>query len=220
MRQVNQDAFLERSEIGLWVVADGLGGHSDGEQASRMVCDAFADFAPGSSFDDTIEAARSRLQDVNDQLLLTSSRSLLADRSGSTVVALFVRGQRVAVLWAGDSRIYRCARGTARAVDPRPQPVGVGESGRPHGLARGHPGGGGPVDADARPAPRSSSSAGDRFLLCTDGLTRAVPTAQIKALVENPDIRTAVDGLIKATLDAGAPDNVTAVIVEARADAP
>ncbi len=219
VRQVNQDSFLERAEVGIWVVADGLGGHSDGEHASRMVCDAFADFAPGSSFDDTIEAARSRLQDVNDQLLLPSSRSLLADRSGSTVVALFVRGQRVAVLWAGDSRIYRCREGRLEQLTRDHSPS---ESGSLAGLMDSHAvtravGAQSTLMLDLH---RDQLHPGDRFLLCTDGLTRAVPTAQIKVWVENPDIRTGVDGLIKATLDAGAPDNVTAVIVEARADAP
>ena len=107
VRQINQDSFLERSEVGLWVVADGLGGHSDGELASRMVCDALADFTPNQSFEDTIEAVRVRLQEVNDHLLFAAARSLLGERSGSTVVVLMVRGSRCAILWAGDSRVYR-----------------------------------------------------------------------------------------------------------------
>ena len=184
VRQVNQDAFLERAEVGLWVVADGLGGHSDGEHASRMVCDAFADFAPGSSFDDTIEAARGRLQDVNDQLLLPSSRSLLADRSGSTVVALFVRGQRVAVLWAGDSRVYRCREGRLEQLTRDHSPS---ESGSLAGLMDSHAvtravGAQSTLMLDLH---RDQLQPGDRFLLCSDGLTRAVPTAQIKVWLEN-----------------------------------
>ena len=57
--------------------------------------------------------------------------------------------------------------------------------------------------------------AGDRFLLCSDGLTRAVAEAQIRVWMEENDLRAAVAGLIAATLNAGAPDNVTAVMVEA-----
>jgi serine/threonine protein phosphatase Stp1 len=57
--------------------------------------------------------------------------------------------------------------------------------------------------------------AGDRFLLCSDGLTRTVPDEELARLLGHADIAEAVDGLIKATLAAGAPDNVTALVVEA-----
>lgn len=214
VREVNQDAFIERSEVGLWVVADGLGGHTAGEQASRMVCDAFADFAPGSSFEETIEAARERMQAVNDELLLGSARSLLGERSLSTVVALFVRGSQFAVLWAGDSRMYRCRSGRLEQLT---RDHSTAESGGRGGLQDSH----GVTRAVGAHTVltldlcRDQLRAGDRFLLCSDGLSRAVPAAQLQVLVQNPDIRAAVDGLIAATLDAGAPDNVTALIVEA-----
>ena len=55
----------------------------------------------------------------------------------------------------------------------------------------------------------------DRFLLCSDGLTRDLSDAQISTLMQTPDLRAAVDSLIQATLDAGAPDNVTVLIAEA-----
>ena len=73
VRKVNEDAFVELSEVGLWAVADGLGGHADGEYASRMVCDAFADFAPAASLDDAIEAVRQRMHEVNDHLFRAST---------------------------------------------------------------------------------------------------------------------------------------------------
>ena len=59
-RETNEDAFVERPEIGLWAVADGLGGHRDGEVASQMVCDALAELVPHPSFEGTIEAVRQR----------------------------------------------------------------------------------------------------------------------------------------------------------------
>jgi len=62
---------------------------------------------------------------------------------------------------------------------------------------------------------RDRVSPGDRFLLCSDGLTRMVSEPQIQQWMAHDDIRVAVEGLIAATLTAGAPDNVTVVIVEA-----
>ena len=210
VREINQDSFIERTEVGIWAVADGLGGHSQGEVASRMVCDALADVVPNSSFEDAVSAARDSVCEVNDQLVRAATRPVNAVNSGSTVVALLARGTRCAVLWAGDSRAYRWRDGRLEQLT------------RDHSLAESE----GVVSTAITRAVggeetllldiyRDRVHAGDRFLLCSDGLTRMVPDGQIRAWMEHDDIRGAVDGLIKATLDAGAPDNVTAVIVEA-----
>jgi serine/threonine protein phosphatase PrpC len=202
----------------MWAVADGLGGHRDGEVASRMVCDTLAELEPAPTFDETVDAARQRLQWVNDYLLRSSAGGgTLADRSASTVVVLLVRGASSAILWAGDSRVYRW------------------RSGRLERLTRDHS-----VDDSDGPGGRETSTAitravgvqstlaldlrgddvrtGDRFLLCSDGLTRALTEPQIEAWLGNEDIGAAVQGLIATTLAAGAPDNVTVLIVEAYTD--
>jgi serine/threonine protein phosphatase PrpC len=212
-RTNNEDGFLERPDAGLWAVADGMGGHSHGEVASRMVCDALADFRIDGTFEDAVEAASRRLQDVNEHLLRTAASSHPADRSGSTVVALLLRGVRSAVLWAGDSRVYRWRAGRLEQLS------------QDHSLAAIS----GPAAAESSVITRAvgvqpdltldihrdAVQAEDRFLLCSDGLTRVVSDDQISALMETPDLRAAVDGLIQATLDAGAPDNVTVLIAEA-----
>jgi type VI secretion system protein ImpM len=219
VREVNQDAFVERVEVGLWAVADGLGGHRDGEIASRMVCDALADFAPGSSFDETVDAACDRLQQVNQHLLRSATRSLVASRSASTVVVLLVRGTRCAVLWAGDSRAYRWRAGELEQLTRDHSPgQGAAPEGRQESSCVTRAVGVEPeLELDLR---RDDVRAGDRFLLCSDGLTRTVPATQIRSWMEHGDIRAAVDGLVRASLDAGAPDNVTVLIAEACADGP
>jgi type VI secretion system protein ImpM len=217
VRRINQDAFVERPEVGLWVVADGLGGHSDGEVASRMVCDALTDFVPDGSLEYVVEAVGQRLQQVNEHLLRTATRSLLADRCGSTVVTLVVRGDRLAVVWAGDSRAYRWREGRLEQLTRDHAAAPLPGSGRmeTNAITRA-------VGADAvllldviwdevRP--------GDRYLLCTDGLTRMVPSSGLERWVAAGGLEEAVAGLVNATLEAGAPDNVTVLIAEASAEA-
>lgn len=211
----NEDGFIDRPDIGLWAVADGMGGHSHGEVASRMICDALQDFQPAGSFDEAIERASERVRQVNDYLLRTAAGSEPADRSGSTVAMLFLRGTRSAVLWAGDSRVYRWRAGRLDQLS------------RDHSLAALE-------GSDASKSSVITRAVGvqpdltldlhrdtvlpeDRFLLCSDGLTRVIPDVQISAWMQAEDIRTAVNGLIKETLAAGAPDNVTVVVAEAYA---
>jgi type VI secretion system protein ImpM len=216
VRDVNEDAFLERPDVGLWAVADGLGGESEGEVASRMVCDALADFQSDAGFEDTLESARERMQQVNEHLQRAASRPVNPVLSGSTVVAFFARGTRCAVLWAGDSRAYRCRDSRLEqltADHSADHPDGLIGGDTSHAITRA-------IGAEATltlDLHRDRVRAGDRFLLCSDGLTRAVPGGLIHAWMQQTDPRVAVDGLIKAALDAGAPDNVTVVFIEAYA---
>ncbi len=216
VRAINQDSFIECPDSGLWAVADGVGGHSNGETASRMVCDALADFQQTGSFDETIEAASERVRAVNDQLVRAAARSLLGDRSGSTVVALLTRGSRLAVIWAGDSRAYRLRGGRLERLT-RDHSVAEAGIGAPdsHAITRA-------VGAQPRldlEVCRERAEPGDRYLLCSDGLSRMIPDARIRSYLEAPEIEAAARGLVDATLEAGAPDNVTALVVEASGDA-
>ncbi len=211
VRSVNQDAYLERPEIGLWAVADGLGGHTDGDVASRMVCDSLSDFEPTPTFEQMVDAVRDRIRDVNDHLLRTSQRSLRGMKMGSTVVVLLIRGRQSAVLWAGDSRIYRLrANRLQQLTSDHSASVSAGRVGsnvvtRAVGVTAG-------LMLDVRD---EDVYAGDRFLLCSDGLTRTVPDDSIEQWMQHPDIEVTIEGLLNASLEAGAPDNVTALVVEA-----
>jgi type VI secretion system protein ImpM len=215
VRRVNQDAYLERTDVGLWVVADGVGGQQDGEVASRMVCDALGGFAPHASFEDMIDGTRERLHAVNDQLVRAATRPEHPVTSGSTVVALMARGTRCAVLWAGDSRVYRLRDGRMEQLT------------RDHSLAELEPahedshaitraiGGDATLALDLF---RDRVRPGDRFLLCSDGLSRVLWESDMAEWLAADDISVAAQGLVQETLDGGAPDNVTVLVVEAYAD--
>jgi type VI secretion system protein ImpM len=210
IRSINQDSYLERTDVGLWVVADGLGGHSNGEVASRMVCDGLADLVPTASFEETIEAASARIRAVNGQLVREAERE--DRRSGSTVVAMMARGSRYAVVWAGDSRLYHYRAGRLEQVTRDHSAGDVDESGRVSTAITRAVGAEPALELDLI---RGRVMPGDRFLLCSDGLTRTVPDDEIQRWLDLPDAQASVNALLKATLDAGAPDNVTVVIVEA-----
>jgi type VI secretion system protein ImpM len=212
-RSNNEDSYVDRAAVGVWVVADGMGGHSHGEVASRMVCDALTDFSPDGTFEEAVDAAAARVRDVNDHLIRSSLNADPSQRSGSTVVILLMRGTKSAVLWAGDSRVYRWRGGVLEQLT------------RDHSLAELE--GTAPNESSVitravgvepdlvLDVHRDGILPDDRFLLCSDGLTRVLPVDAIGAWMKTPDIEKAVEGLIQATLDAGAPDNVTVVIAEA-----
>jgi type VI secretion system protein ImpM len=213
VRTNNEDCFIERPEHGVWAVADGMGGHSHGEVASRMVCDAVADIQLDGTFEDAVEAASRRLLEVNDHLVRSTVGAHPADRSGSTVVTLLMRAGRSAVLWAGDSRVYRVREGELQQLsqDHSLAALGGAEVAESTVITRAIG-----VQPDLTiDVHRDAVQPGDRFLLCSDGLSRVISDEQICALVQTPDLRAAVDALIAATLEAGAPDNVTVLIAEA-----
>ena len=210
VREINQDAFLERTDVGLWIVADGLGGHSQGEVASRLVCDAMIDVVTTAGLDEMVDSARERLTEVNDQLSRASTRLINPVDSGSTVVAFMVRGRQGVVLWAGDSRAYRWRAGTLEQLTTDHSADDPGHRGS---TAITRAVGAEPeLDLDLR---RDPVEPGDRFLLCSDGLYRGVTGAEIAAWLARPSVSETAEGLVKAALDGGTRDNVTALVIEA-----
>ena len=211
VRDNNEDGYVDRPEAGLWAVADGLGGHNHGEVASQMVCDALADFTLNGTFEEAIDAARIRVQQVNDHLVRAAGIDP-SRQSGSTVVLLLMRGPRAAVLWAGDSRAYRWRDGSLeRLTADHSLAELVGPEAEASSVITRAVGMSGDLVLDVH---RDAVLPSDRFLLCSDGLTRAVPESTISAWMHAPSIEAAVGGLIQATLEAGAPDNVTVLIAE------
>jgi type VI secretion system protein ImpM len=217
VRGENQDAYVAQPESGLWAVADGMGGHSEGHVASRMVCDALAAIGPQPSLAAGVKAVRDALSQVNGYLYSMSRREVRPVVSGTTVVALLVRGARGACLWAGDSRLYRLrddvleqlsldhseeVEGTAAAgMSPRPNVI-TRAIGGCEGLEVEH------IAFDVR--------LGDRLLLCSDGLYREISTGQIAELMRTGDAISAVETLLARVLRGEAADNVTVIVVDAQ----
>ena len=216
-RATNQDAFVDRSTAYLWAVADGMGGHRDGDVASRMVCEALERYDVTPTLEDAIDDVRQRMSDVNEKLYAAAVRPINPIQSGSTVVMFLVKGDSCAVLWAGDSRVYRLRDGQlvqltrdhtwAAQFNLEELP---GEE-ADHSIMRAVGG----EDILLLDVYRDRVRPGDRFLLCSDGLTRELTAPEIAALLGKGDARASTAALIQATLEAGAHDNVTVVVVDA-----
>lgn len=216
LRATNQDALVALTEIGVWAVADGMGGYRDGDVASRMVCEGLQGLSGEGSLDEAVEGLRQRMSDVNRRLYEASVRPFNPVVSGSTVAILVVRRTACAVLWAGDSRVYRwrhlqLTQLTTDHTWAAELNLQHADEEADHAITRAV-GGESSLTLDIR---RDRVQLGDRYLLCSDGLTRELSDAQIAAAMVSGDVQSCAKALIDGTLQAGARDNVTVVVVEA-----
>jgi serine/threonine protein phosphatase PrpC len=217
-RRANEDALLSRAP--LFVVADGMGGAQAGEVASQIAIEAFKrglnDAAePEQALADLTRAANSRIHE------LSHSHSEQAGM-GTTLTAMYVGTEDVAIAHVGDSRAY-CLRGgeLMRLTDDHSLVDELLRQGRlTREEAEEHPqrsvitralGPEGTVEVDTR---SFRARAGDVYLLCSDGLTTMVSEADVVRLLrEHPHLRDAGEALIAAANDAGGRDNITVVLV-------
>lgn len=216
VRPSNQDALVERSAAGLWVVADGMGGHRDGDVASRMVCEGVKTFQPQPKLEDSIDDLRQRMSDVNHRLYAAAIRPINPVQSGSTVVMMIAQRTTCAILWAGDSRAYRLRDG--KFIQLTTDHTWASElhldeemEEADHAITRAV-GGESTLLLDVR---RDRVRLGDRYLLCSDGLTRELTNSRISEVLAQGDVNQAAKALIDATLAHGARDNVTVIVIDA-----
>ncbi len=241
-REHNEDTFLVRADLGIFAVADGMGGHEAGDVASALVAGAINGFferSDGAEVDaDLIEPADAMLPKAAVRLLAAIRRAnrevhdASADKSshrgmGSTVVALHVPddGEVAYVGHVGDSRCYRIRAGAiellthdhslvneARQIDPTLTDEELARL--PTNIITRALGLEAQVKVDLRIV---DLRAGDVFLLCSDGLSGAVSSLEmIEAVRLAEDLKEASELLIALANDAGGFDNITAVVIAPR----
>ena len=220
----NEDALVNRPDLGLWAVADGAGGHSAGEVASGMIAEALEAIPTGLSASELLAEVRLRVKATHTALREEAARRGENVMIASTIVVLMARNEHFACLWAGDSRAYLLRDGDLRQIT------------RDHSLVQEMVDAGLVLPEDAEKHPRANVITravgaamddefemdkisdrllpGDRFLLCSDGLCKTLSAYDIATLLASSDEVSPPEALIAAALAADASDNVTAVTVE------
>jgi serine/threonine protein phosphatase PrpC len=226
IRGVNEDAFFIDNTNRLWVVADGMGGHAAGDVASQSIADAFGGLDTTDRLSQTADGIETTLIELNQRFQDMASSSGDGITIGSTVVVCAFRQGWMLLAWVGDSRIYRWRSGTLHRLTQDHSQV---EELISRGLllrenAESHPAANvvtRAVGADENlyvDLDYCDAQPDDRYLLCSDGLTKEVPTEQIRELLgKDVSAREICEGLIAATLEARARDNVTVIVAKADA---
>ncbi len=226
VRALNEDRLIARSDVGLWAVADGMGGHQAGDVASQMVVDRLAALGRFGSGYAQLNAVAAGLREVNGELVRRAAALPGGGVIGATVATLLIFEGHYCCVWAGDSRIYRLRGGAlTRLTHDHSLVQRLIDSGdlAPEDAAGHHSAnivtravGAAPVlELDVA---EGAARAGDVFLICSDGLTGALSEATIAAQFAGVPLSAAADGLMLRALANGASDNVSLVLVRVDAE--
>ncbi|HEY1069463.1 PP2C family serine/threonine-protein phosphatase [Thermomonas sp.] len=218
-RELNEDTYYGDSELGLWLVADGMGGHEFGEVASALAREAIVrEVRAGTPLAEAIRIA-------DEEIIRCSRRRGDSLPMGTTVVAARVNGNRFEVAWVGDSRVYlwRDSLLTQISHDHSYVQELIAQGAISADQARSHPHRNVVTQALGVTAPEQLNvetltgelRPGMQLLLCSDGLTEEVDDRQIAQVLAHRECsaQECVDGLVAAALDGGGSDNVTVVLV-------
>ena len=238
VRPINEDAYLVRADRGLFVVCDGMGGAAAGEVASRLAVEAIGAFVGNGAlatnadhgFQPRTAGLGKAVEEANRAIIERAENEVANAGMGTTVVAVWIGDGVASIAHVGDSRLYvRNAAGFEVVTTDHSlveAQVQAGLINREQSLKSEH------QNILLRALGRDPDTlvelsemtivAGDRLLLCTDGLTKTMTDEGLAAALDRfrGDPQAACDHLIAAANDRGGPDNITAVIVEIQGSMP
>lgn len=219
VRKLNEDSYLMKPEIGLWVVADGMGGHDAGDFASQTLVAELDKIEETSTAPALLTAMEQHVITANTMMRDAADRAGGGSVIGCTLAALVIFEDAYACVWSGDSRVYRVRynrieqitrdhteaqelldRGTITAEEARNWP-------RKNVITRAI----GVFDEPELEMVQGRVEHGDVFVICSDGLTEHVEDDEIERFALRRPIGHAVDSMIATTLERGARDNVTVI---------
>jgi serine/threonine protein phosphatase Stp1 len=220
-RKVNEDSVLALPDHKIWLVSDGMGGHEAGDYASRLITDLVATIAPELSATERMHALRDAIPKAHRVIRAEADARGVAV-IGATVASLMLANSHFVGIWAGDSRIYLLRNGEIQMLTADHSVVAsLVEAGQMSwDEAEHHPqsnaitravGVGDELELDKV---RGEVAPGDRFLICSDGLTKYATFAMLEDTMKSNPLETVVDSLIQIALSGGGADNITVVVVD------
>ncbi len=221
VRKLNEDSFVQIPQHGVFVVADGMGGHEAGEVASQLIVEDISklDFVNEA---DKVAAIRKSIQNSNSKILNISEQQFDGRTIGSTVVALALTTTHYNILWAGDSRVYLCRKGQLQQLTRDHSQVeellasGLisEEEAANHPLSNAITRAVGAYDDLLLDEMIGKIEPGDIFLLCSDGLYNEISFNEMEMLIKQGNIADINKALIHSALIREAKDNVTSILVQ------
>lgn len=219
-RQVNEDSILTLPEQKIWVVSDGMGGHAGGDFASQTVVDSVAMIEPETPASQLVAQLREALTRAHDTI--RAEADARDATIGATVVTFMVAEEHFAALWAGDSRLYRLQNNEIEMLTTDHSMVAalVVSGQMDWDEAEQHPqsnaitravGVGDVLELDKV---RGEIMPGDRFLLCSDGLTKYATFEMLRRILSREPIETVADTLQQLALDGGGGDNISIIVID------
>lgn len=219
-RSNNEDSYIVDNDYDLWIVADGMGGHAGGEVASKMAVNTV--HAEITNTNDCKEAIRK----AHDSILQKAENSPDLNGMGTTIVILRIIDGNYEITWVGDSRCYLHRNGQliclskdhsylqklidlgkikteAEILDFPAKNIITQAVGIDDGELK--------IDEICGKAKH-----GDRFLLCSDGLSDVVDNKKIEEIISSADLQSCSEKLINEALNLHGNDNITAIVTEYR----
>ena len=224
-RELNEDRFFVDGEAGVWAVADGMGGHDAGDLASGAIVENLRFIGTPNSAPDLRARIEHQVAAANAEIQRIS-KTHGGTTIGSTLAALLTFGDKYACLWAGDSRVYMVRGGVLSQLsrdhtelqdllDKKLIHPDEASSYPRRNVITNAIGVGAEVMLDLV---QGAIEHQDVFLLCSDGLTAHVADHELPAILTKGSPKEACEKLIALTLERGASDNVTVIVVQCSHD--
>ncbi|MDO5622820.1 MAG: protein phosphatase 2C domain-containing protein [Paracoccus sp. (in: a-proteobacteria)] len=222
VRTHNEDSIAAVPDLGLWVVADGMGGHDAGDIASRLIVEELSSIGVPVSAQDQRARALERLDRAHRRIQDHAAAGGLPVM-GATLATLLIYGRELTCIWAGDSRIYLWRSGNLTPLTRDHSRVAqlIASGDLTEEQARSRPDRNvitRAVGAGIELEPETTGGTvmpQDRLLLCSDGLTEHLSDDELATILAGPvPPQQIADHLLQETLKRGAKDNVSIIVVD------